>query len=174
MWANGVPITTPSSSGGQMRTHPSLPCKVRLLPVTTPIPDHLITSNSGSKNASNADNTSSSSSGSSDSVSGGNTSSDKKDKSSGDIDSASKWKSSTAGNGSLDISAGTLEKSRWVEFTLKEGRNRQVRRMAHALGYTVRALHRPQFCGIGMNGLKEPGDWAPLTEKELELLRKRK
>ena len=61
-----------------------------------------------------------------------------------------------------------------VEFTLKEGRNRQVRRMVHQLGYTVRSLHRTSFCGVGQAGLHRAGDWAHLTEAELQLLRLRK
>jgi pseudouridine synthase len=65
-------------------------------------------------------------------------------------------------------------RSNWVEFALREGRNRQIRRMAHALNYTVKELHRAQFCGVGLEGLQSPGQWAPLTEAELQRLRGRK
>lgn len=61
----------------------------------------------------------------------------------------------------------------WVQFTLKEGRNRQIRRMVHALGYTVKALHRSSFCGVQATGLRV-GKWAYLTPEELQLLRKRR
>jgi len=61
----------------------------------------------------------------------------------------------------------------WVQFAIKEGRNRQIRRMVHALGYKVRALHRASFCGVEGSGLK-PGQWAYLTPEELLLLRRRK
>lgn len=65
------------------------------------------------------------------------------------------------------------EKSTWVQFTLKEGRNRQIRRMVHALGYSVKALHRRSFCGVAVDDLKA-GEWAYLTQEELQLLQKRK
>jgi pseudouridine synthase len=116
-WSSGVPIATPSSSGAALRTHPTLPCKVRLLPPGAASP--------------------------------------------------------------LSVEAGGKDSSRgsggsWVEFTLREGRNRQIRRMVHALGYTVQRLHRTSFCGVSERGLRRPGDWAPLSEDEMQLLRLRK
>lgn len=48
--------------------------------------------------------------------------------------------------------------NRVFRITLREGRNRQIRRMCEALGYEVVTLHRERFLGIGLDGL-EPGEW---------------
>jgi len=58
---------------------------------------------------------------------------------------------------------------RTVEFTLMEGRNRQIRKMAEAVGLTVVRLHRTSFAGIGLKGLTE-GNWCELSEKEMEVI----
>lgn len=42
--------------------------------------------------------------------------------------------------------------SRWLEFTLTEGRNRQIRKMAEAVGLEVINLHRTGFAGIRLTG----------------------
>lgn len=73
-WAKGITLSTPSSSGTATRTHPTLPCKVRLLPQPP--------------------------------ITGG-----------------------AAVAAAVPTAGGC-----WVEFTLKEGRNRQIRRMVHSLG----------------------------------------
>ena len=57
-----------------------------------------------------------------------------------------------------------------VELVLHEGRKRQVRRMCEAVGHAVRALHRPVYAGLTLEGL-EPGEWRALTEREVEALR---
>lgn len=54
---------------------------------------------------------------------------------------------------------------------LKEGRNRQIRRMLEALGYETRALHRLAFLGLGLEGLQE-GQWAELGEREMRVVRR--
>jgi 23S rRNA pseudouridine2604 synthase len=59
--------------------------------------------------------------------------------------------------------------SKKVEFTLTEGRNRQIRKMAEAIGLTVTKLHRTTFGGIGLKGLSE-GNWSEFTEKEMEII----
>jgi 16S rRNA U516 pseudouridylate synthase RsuA-like enzyme len=56
---------------------------------------------------------------------------------------------------------------RSLEITLTEGRNRQIRRMAEAIGLQVTELHRTSFCGIGLRGLSED-NWLELNEKEME------
>lgn len=54
---------------------------------------------------------------------------------------------------------------------LTEGRNRQIRRMCHALGYHVVKLHRVRIMHITVAGLSA-GSWKPLTKDEqLELFR---
>ena len=56
-----------------------------------------------------------------------------------------------------------------IEFTLTEGRNRQIRRMCEALGYTVVDLHRVSFAGISIKGLR-PNTWAQLEDDELAII----
>lgn len=66
--------------------------------------------------------------------------------------------------------------SYWFEIILMEGRNRQIRKMCGALGYTVLELQRVEFMGIHLeernnnNGLNGPGDWALLDEREMDLI----
>jgi pseudouridine synthase len=42
--------------------------------------------------------------------------------------------------------------ARKLEFTLIEGRNRQIRKMVEAVGLNVVALHRVSFGGIKLKG----------------------
>lgn len=58
---------------------------------------------------------------------------------------------------------------RMLEFTLSEGRNRQIRKMCAARDLKVVSLHRTHFAGVTLDGLVE-GDWAPLSAKELKLI----
>ncbi len=61
----------------------------------------------------------------------------------------------------------------WLELTLHEGRNRQVRRMTAAVGFPTLRLVR---CGIGtltLNGL-DPGQSRHLTPGEVAELKKRR
>lgn len=48
---------------------------------------------------------------------------------------------------------------------LTEGRNRQIRRMCHALGYRVDTLHRIRIMHITIDGLRA-GQWKYLTDQE--------
>ena len=50
-------------------------------------------------------------------------------------------------------------------IVLTEGRNRQIRRMCHALGYRVILLHRTRIMHITVNGLGV-GEWKELTSQE--------
>ncbi|KAK1863049.1 hypothetical protein I4F81_005613 [Pyropia yezoensis] len=60
----------------------------------------------------------------------------------------------------------------WLRVTLREGRNRQIRKMLAAVGgYTVRAIHRVGFMGIGLGGVPAPGDFAPLDDAEMATVR---
>jgi pseudouridine synthase len=51
-------------------------------------------------------------------------------------------------------------------ITIREGRNRQVRKMIKAVGYEVHKLHRTEFAGLTLEGLDGPGNWRRLTEDE--------
>jgi 23S rRNA pseudouridine2605 synthase len=56
-------------------------------------------------------------------------------------------------------------------ITIREGRNRQVRRMLEAVGHPVQALRRVRFGPLGVRGLK-PGEWRELSPDEVEKLKK--
>ena len=56
-------------------------------------------------------------------------------------------------------------------ITIREGRNRQVRRMLDAVGHPVQSLRRIRFGPLGIRGLK-PGEWRDLTDAEVEKLKK--
>ncbi len=54
----------------------------------------------------------------------------------------------------------------WLRLTLREGRNRQVRRMTAAVGFPTLRLVRVAIGQIELGGL-EPGQWRELTPREL-------
>jgi len=54
----------------------------------------------------------------------------------------------------------------FLEIILREGRNRQIRRMFEQLNYKVEELERISFAGITASGL-QPGEWRYLKEDEL-------
>jgi 23S rRNA pseudouridine2605 synthase len=58
-----------------------------------------------------------------------------------------------------------------LRLTIKEGRNRQVRRMCEAVGHPVQRLKRVRFGPLADKQLK-PGQWRELAEKEVAALRK--
>jgi 23S rRNA pseudouridine2605 synthase len=58
----------------------------------------------------------------------------------------------------------------WLEVTLREGRNRQVRRLGEAAGFIVMRLARTAYAGISAEGLR-PGEWRPITLEELKDLK---
>ncbi|HSJ05847.1 MAG TPA: pseudouridine synthase [Longimicrobiales bacterium] len=57
-----------------------------------------------------------------------------------------------------------------LRLTLREGRNREVRRMLEACGYDVLRLRRIRYGPISLGEL-EPGAWRRLDARELEALR---
>jgi 23S rRNA pseudouridine2605 synthase len=59
----------------------------------------------------------------------------------------------------------------WLEVTLYEGRNQQIRKMGDATGFQVMRLSRVSFAGITSEGLR-PGDYRPLSTGELIDLKK--
>lgn len=54
-------------------------------------------------------------------------------------------------------------------ITIHEGRNRQIRRMAEAVGHRTLRLKRERFGTLELGTLK-PGEWRYLTEGELRML----
>ena len=58
-----------------------------------------------------------------------------------------------------------------ARVTIREGRNRQVRRMMEAVGHRVVALHRSRFGQLTDAGLA-PGEARPLNPREIENLRR--
>lgn len=54
----------------------------------------------------------------------------------------------------------------WIELTLKEGRNRQVRRMTAAVGHPTLRLVRAGIGNLTLKGL-EPGKWRWVDRREL-------
>ncbi|MEJ7731015.1 MAG: pseudouridine synthase [Polyangiaceae bacterium] len=59
----------------------------------------------------------------------------------------------------------------WLEITLREGRNQQIRRMGEATGFRVMRLARLEFAGVNSDRLR-PGEWRPLSHDELLAIRK--
>jgi len=57
-----------------------------------------------------------------------------------------------------------------IAITIREGRNRQVRRMLEAVGHPVKKLTRIGIGPLSDRGLK-PGVWRELTPQELRVLR---
>ena len=56
-----------------------------------------------------------------------------------------------------------------VEITIKEGKNRQVRKMCNAIGHPVLELKRIKIGKIGIGNL-EVGNWRYLTGQEIEYI----
>ena len=57
-----------------------------------------------------------------------------------------------------------------ILMELREGRNRQVRRMMLYVGHKVRRLRRVKMGPLSLRGLR-PGEWRELTDSELRTLR---
>lgn len=57
----------------------------------------------------------------------------------------------------------------WLEMTLTEGKNRQVRRMTAAIGYPTLRLIRVALGPLNLENL-QPGEWRDLTASEIKQL----
>jgi 23S rRNA pseudouridine2605 synthase len=71
----------------------------------------------------------------------------------------------------LLLNAGRRDKDGIVRITIREGRNRQVRRMLEAVGHPVQTLKRTRIGPISDRQLK-PGSWRDLTADEIRRLRR--
>ncbi len=58
----------------------------------------------------------------------------------------------------------------WLEITITEGRNRQVRRMTAAVGFPTLRLVRVAIAHLRLGELK-PGEWRDLNSTEIESLK---
>ncbi|MCB9638342.1 MAG: rRNA pseudouridine synthase [Myxococcales bacterium] len=58
----------------------------------------------------------------------------------------------------------------WIELTLTEGRNREVRRMCESIGHPVLRLRRVRFGNVDLEGL-QPGEYQYLSENAVKELR---
>jgi 23S rRNA pseudouridine2605 synthase len=61
----------------------------------------------------------------------------------------------------------------WLRVIMREGRKRQIRRVAASLRHPVRRLIRVRIGPVGLGQLK-PGEWRALTEAELTALSRRR
>jgi 23S rRNA pseudouridine2605 synthase len=65
----------------------------------------------------------------------------------------------------------TSERKAWLEITLREGRNREVRRMCEAVGYRVEKLIRVRFGPLVLTDLPA-GAYRPLSTAEVAALKR--
>jgi len=64
-----------------------------------------------------------------------------------------------------------IDNCSYLEITISEGRNRQIRRMFNALGYEVEELDRIAFGSLTLSGLKR-GEWRYLNQDEIRQLKR--
>lgn len=64
----------------------------------------------------------------------------------------------------------TTGKNAWIQFELREGKYRQIRRMCEKIGHTVSKLKRVEIGPLKCAGLR-PGEYRHLEQKELSRLK---
>ncbi len=69
------------------------------------------------------------------------------------------------------IGATRQQKNAWLNVTIYEGRNRQIRRMFEKVGHPVLKLKRTAINGISLGSLKQ-GEYRDLTEDEVGRLKR--
>jgi len=92
-----------------------------------------------------------------------------------DDETLERWRQGVFLDGRLTAPAGVsvLRHGRdhtWLEVVLREGRKRQIRRVATMLGYPVYRLIRVRIGPLHLGNLK-PGQWRKLTNAEVKALR---
>jgi 23S rRNA pseudouridine2605 synthase len=68
------------------------------------------------------------------------------------------------------LNEGRRDRDGVLRLTIREGRNRQVRRMCEAVGHPAQHLRRTRFGSLADRKLK-PGEWRELTPREVESLK---
>lgn len=74
------------------------------------------------------------------------------------------------GNDYLKASRVFFKKDKTVNITLKEGKNREIRRMLGMLGYRAESIKRIRIGTLKLSGLKS-GEWRKLTLAEVSKLK---
>jgi pseudouridine synthase len=95
-----------------------------------------------------------------------------------DEDTLEHWRRGVVLDGQMtapsDVSILRRERSgTWLRVVLKEGRNRQIRRVAEILGHPVQRVIRIRIGPIELGSLS-PGEWRRLTDREVKKLRELK
>jgi pseudouridine synthase len=67
------------------------------------------------------------------------------------------------------LNEGRRDRDGVLRLTIREGRNRQVRRMCEAVGHPVQSLRRTRFGPLADRRLK-PGEWRDLAPAEIQSL----
>ncbi|MBI2336885.1 MAG: rRNA pseudouridine synthase [Deltaproteobacteria bacterium] len=70
----------------------------------------------------------------------------------------------------LEVKIGILGKPDWIELTLLEGRNREIRRMLELFDYQVKRLIRIKHGKIALGNM-EPGELKTLTQEQVKQLK---
>jgi pseudouridine synthase len=68
------------------------------------------------------------------------------------------------------LNEGRRDREGVLRLTIREGRNRQVRRMCEAVGHPVQTLRRVRIGPLGDRKLR-PGEWRDLTAEEIKKLK---
>jgi len=68
------------------------------------------------------------------------------------------------------VDAGGTGMNHWYHVSLREGRNREVRRMFEAVGLTVSRLIRIQYGDLTLPPRLRPGKWKMLSAEEVDVL----
>jgi 23S rRNA pseudouridine2605 synthase len=68
------------------------------------------------------------------------------------------------------LNEGRRDRDGVLRLTIREGRNRQVRRMCEAVGHPVQSLRRTRFGALADRRLK-PGEWRDLAPAEIQSLK---